>query len=87
MIVTAAFHGDSGLILFRKIEWSNKTMFMVKYRPLFKNITKTREGEVSARGGLTGLMKKKIKAMMELNDQVFSSLPQRLTVCRRLYCI
>ena len=27
----------------------------------------------------------KIKAMMELKDQVFSSLPQRLTICRRLY--
>ena len=30
MILTAGFHGDSGLILFRKIEWSNTTMFMVK---------------------------------------------------------
>ena len=40
-------------------------------------------GEVYARGGLM----QKIKAMMELKDQVFSSLPQRLTICGRLYCI
>ena len=42
MILTAGFHGDSGLILFGKIEWSNTTMFIVKLTPLFKNIAKTR---------------------------------------------
>ena len=30
MILTAGFHGDYGLILFGKIEWSNTTMFIVK---------------------------------------------------------
>ena len=30
---------------------------------------------------------KRKKAMMELKHQVFSSLPQKLTICGRLYCV